>query len=274
MGAHRLIFQAILIFRNQPCFLSLVPPLVVCGDIHGQFTDLLRVFRSLGRPPKKNYLFLGDYVDRGPQSLETLQLLLLFKCRFPKNFFMLRGNHETAAICRVYGFYDECIQRYGKKRGKRLWQSYTQLFDWLPYCCLIDGKIFCVHAGLSPDLISLKHDLNGVQRPTAIPDYGLLCDLVWSDPSTNLKNIGWGMNDRGVSFIFGQSVIDEFCQANEIDLIVRGHQVVQEGFEFFNSQKNFLTIFTAPNYCGEFGNLGAVMEVDQDLCCVFRAFEA
>ena len=97
---------------NQPVFLELVPPVIVCGDIHGQFTDLLRIFAKCGDPSNTNYLFLGDYVDRGSQSINTICLLLLYKIKYPLNFFLLRGNHESSTINRQYGFYEECKKNY------------------------------------------------------------------------------------------------------------------------------------------------------------------
>ena len=155
-------------------------PLKICGDIHGQYYDLLRLFEYGGFPPESNYLFLGDYVDRGKQSLETIICLLLaYKIKYPENFFMLRDNHECASINRIYGFYDECKRRYNIK----LWKTFTDCFNCLPIAAIIDEKIFCCHGGLSPDLQSMEQ-IRRIMRPTDVPDQGLLCDLLWSDPAT------------------------------------------------------------------------------------------
>lgn len=189
------------------------------GDIHGQYSDLLRLFEYGGFPPKANYLFLGDYVDRGKQSLETICLLLAYKIKYPENFFLLRGNHECASINRIYGFYDECKRRF----NVRLWKAFTDCFNCLPVAALIDDKILCMHGGLSPDLTNLDQ-IRNLPRPTAVPDTGLLCDLLWSDPGRDVK--GWGMNDRGVSYTFGPDKVSEFLTKQELDLVCRAHQVV------------------------------------------------
>ena len=188
------------------------------GDIHGQYSDLLRLFEYGGFPPNANYLFLGDYVDRGKQSLETICLLLAYKIKFPENFFLLRGNHECASINRIYGFYDECKRRF----NVRLWKIFTDCFNCLPVAALIDDKILCMHGGLSPDLTNLDQ-IRNLTRPTDVPDSGLLCDLLWSDPSRDVK--GWGMNDRGVSYTFGSDSVSEFLMKNDMDLVCRAHQV-------------------------------------------------
>jgi len=163
------------IFAEQPILLELEAPLKICGnrrswslgDIHGQYHDLLRLFNFGGFPPDSNYLFLGDYVDRGKQSLETICLLLAYKIKHPENFFLLRGNHESASINRIYGFYDECKRRYTIK----IWKAFTDCFNFLPVAALIDGKIFCMHGGLSPDLVNIEQ-VNQVMRPTDVPDSG------------------------------------------------------------------------------------------------------
>lgn len=188
------------------------------GDIHGQYSDLLRLFEYGGLPPKSNYLFLGDYVDRGKQSLETICLLLAYKIKYPENFFLLRGNHECASVNRIYGFYDECKRRF----NVRVWKVFTDCFNCLPVAALIDEKILCMHGGLSPDLHDLDQ-IRNLQRPTDVPETGLLCDLLWSDPSKDVK--GWGMNDRGVSYTFGSDKVTEFLQKQDLDLICRAHQV-------------------------------------------------
>ncbi|KAG2262093.1 hypothetical protein Bca4012_013252 [Brassica carinata] len=250
------------IFLRQPNLLELEAPVKICGDVHGQYPDLLRLFEHGGYPPRSNYLFLGDYVDRGKQSLETICLLLAFKIKFPENFFLLRGNHESASINRIYGFYDECKRRFSVK----IWRIFTDCFNCLPVAALIDDRILCMHGGLSPELRSLRQ-IRDIRRPTDIPDRGLLCDLLWSDPDKNVR--GWGPNDRGVSYTFGSDTVSEFLNRLDLDLICRAHQVVEDGFEFF-ANKQLVTIFSAPNYCGEFDNAGAMMSVDEDLICSFQ----
>lgn len=250
------------IFLNQPILLELEAPIKICGDIHGQFYDLLRLFEYGGFPPDANYLFLGDYVDRGKQSLETICLLLAYKIKYPENFFLLRGNHECASINRIYGFYDECKRRYSVK----LWKTFIDCFNCLPVAAIIDEKIFCMHGGLSPELNNMEQ-IRKIPRPTDVPDNGLLCDLLWSDPEKEIN--GWGENDRGVSFTFGQDVVHNFLRKHELDLICRAHQVVEDGYEFF-AKRQLVTLFSAPNYCGEFDNAGAMMSVDETLMCSFQ----
>ena len=232
------------------------------GDIHGQYYDLLRLFEYGKFPPESNYLFLGDYVDRGKQSLETICLLLAYKIKYPENFFLLRGNHECASINRIYGFYDECKRRFSIK----LWKTFTECFNCLPVAAIIDEKIFCMHGGLSPELTSMEQ-IKRIIRPIDVPDQGLLCDLLWSDPDPDVH--AWDNSPRGVSYIFGQEVVNVFLKKHDLDLICRAHQVVQDGYEFF-AKRQLVTIFSAPNYCGEFDNSGAMMTVDETLMCSFR----
>ena len=228
------------ILMNQPCALELEAPVQIVGDVHGQYIDLLRIFETCGFPPSANYLFLGDYVDRGKNGLEVIILLLAYKVKYPENFFLLRGNHECASINRIYGFYDECKRRYSIK----LWKKFQDVFNALPMVAVIDEKIFCVHAGLSPDLNSIEQ-INHIRRPTDVPDSGVTCDLLWSDPDPDIS--GWAENDRGV----------------------RAHQGGEDGYEFF-ADRQLVTTFSAPNYCGEFDNAGAVMAVVECLMCSFR----
>ena len=250
------------IFLEQPVLLELEAPLKVCGDVHGQYYDLLRLFEYGQFPPDANYLFLGDYVDRGKQSLETVCLLLAYKIKYPENFFMLRGNHEVAGINRIYGFFDECKRRYNAK----LWKRFNDVFNCLPFSAIIDERILCVHGGLSPELTDINQ-LHQINRPVDIPDQGLLCDLLWADPDADL--MGWGQNDRGVSYTFGGDVVAKFLRDNDFDLICRAHQVVEDGYEFF-AKRQLVTLFSAPNYCGEFDNAGAMMSIDETLMCSFQ----
>merc|ERR1711998_290105 len=250
------------LFMTQPVLLELEAPIKICGDIHGQYYDLLRLFEYGQFPPESNYLFLGDYVDRGMLSLETICLLLAYKIKYPENFFLLRGNHECASINRIYGFYDECKRRY----NIRLWKTFTDCFNCMPIAAIIDEKIFCVHGGLSPDLNDMDQ-IRRVPRPTDVPDQGLVCDLLWSDPEKNIS--GWGDNDRGVSYTFGGDVVTKFLEKHDLDLVCRAHQVVEDGYEFF-AKRQLVTLFSAPNYCGEFDNAGAMMSVDDTLMCSFQ----
>ena len=253
------------IFLSQPSLLELSPPVKVVGDVHGQYLDLIRIFSKCGFPPKTNYLFLGDYVDRGKQSLETILLLLCYKIKYPENFFLLRGNHECANVTRVYGFYDECKRRCNIKT----WKLFIDTFNTLPIAAIVAGKIFCVHGGLSPVLNSMD-EIRNIARPTDVPDFGLLNDLLWSDPADTINE--WEDNERGVSYVFSKVAINKFLSKFNFDLVCRAHMVVEDGYEFFND-RTLVTVFSAPNYCGEFDNWGAVMGVLEDLLCSFELLD-
>ena len=257
-----LIEKSLQILKDQKMLVDLEAPLHVCGDIHGQYYDLLRIFEHCGYPGEYNYLFLGDYVDRGKQSLETVCLLLAYKIKYPTKVTLLRGNHESSVTNRIYGFYDECKRRY----NVRLWRSFTDLFNFLPVAALIDDKILCMHGGLSPELKNLQN-IENISRPTDIPDSGLLCDLLWSDPDKEV--LEYDENDRGVSVIFGEKIVEDFNKKNDLDLIIRAHQVVDEGYEFF-ANRQLITIFSAPNYCGEFDNSAGIMIIDESLTCSLK----
>jgi serine/threonine-protein phosphatase PP1 catalytic subunit len=174
----------------------------------------------------------------------------------------MRGNHEAAAINRIYGFFDECKRRFSIK----LWKAFNDVFNCLPLGATIDDKIFCVHGGLSPEF-NKPSQMNAIKRPTDVPDTGLLCDLLWADPDRDIA--GWGENDRGVSYTFGPDIVEKFLKDHDFDLVVRAHQVVEDGYEFF-ADRQLITLFSAPNYCGEFDNAGGMMVVDADLCCSFQ----
>lgn len=253
------------IFLLQPPLLELSPPVKVVGDVHGQYSDLIRIFTKCGFPPLTNYLFLGDYVDRGKQSLETILLLLCYKIKYPENFFLLRGNHECANVTRVYGFYDECKRRCNIKT----WKCFIDTFNTLPIAAIVAGKIFCVHGGLSPVLNSMD-EIRNIARPTDVPDFGLLNDLLWSDPADTINE--WEDNERGVSYVFSKVAINKFLQKFGFDLVCRAHMVVEDGYEFFND-RTLVTVFSAPNYCGEFDNWGAVMSVSEELLCSFELLD-
>ncbi|KAL2469525.1 Serine/threonine-protein phosphatase PP1 isozyme 4 [Abeliophyllum distichum] len=162
----------------------------------------------------------------------------------------------------IYRFYDECKRRFNVK----LWKVFTDCFNCLPVAALVDDKILCMHGGLSPDLRNLDQ-IRNIPRPTDDPDSGLLCDLLWSDPRSEVK--GWGMNDRGVSYTFGPDRVTEFLTKHDLDLVCRAHEVVEDGYEFF-ADRQLVTIFSAPNFRGEYNNAGAIMSVDETLMCMFQ----
>jgi len=258
-----IVDKAYEIFQKEESLLKITAPLYICGDIHGQYYDLLRVFEILNYPPQSTFLFLGDYVDRGKQSLECLLLLLCLKIKYPDKIFLLRGNHESEALNKIYGFFDECKRRLSIKCFKKI----TNLFNMMPISALINENILCMHGGLSKDLQNVDQ-INKIFRPTEIPDEGLLCDLLWSDPNDTLTE-DFGSNERNVSVTFSKNFVKNFVEKNNLDLICRAHQVVEEGFEFFADMK-LVTIFTAPNYMGEFDNNGGILEVGEDLLCKFH----
>ncbi|XP_070066250.1 serine/threonine-protein phosphatase alpha-3 isoform isoform X2 [Drosophila virilis] len=221
-------------FLDESMLLYLDAPLRVVGDVHGQFADLLRIMEHCGFPPQ---------------------------VRYPKNIFLLRGNHESQSINRVYGFFDECKRRYTIK----LWKTFVDCYNCMPVAAIISKRIFCCHGGLSQRLMDLS-DIESLPRPTDVPDEGLMCDLLWSDPDR--KGYGYSPSDRGVSFLFGRDVIEKFLRKYDFDLICRAHQVVEDGYEFF-AKRQLVTIFSAPNYCGVYDNAGASMGVDKDLVITF-----
>lgn len=254
------------IFMSQPMLLEITPPIRICGDIHGQYYDLLRIFDRCGFPPASNYLFLGDYVDRGRHSVETIILLFCYKCLYKETFFLLRGNHECAAINKMYGFYDDVKRRY----NIRLFKAFTDVFNCMPVACAISDKILCMHGGLSPELTNIQQ-INKIERPADVPEKGLLCDLLWSDPEEEVT--GYQDSDRGVSYLFGEDIVGEFLDEVDMDLIVRAHQVMERGYAFFASRQ-LVTLFSAPCYCGEFDNAAAVMSIDDKLQCSFVIIHA
>ncbi|CAG9332745.1 unnamed protein product [Blepharisma stoltei] len=252
------------IFLTEENVLSVKCPVTICGDIHGQFMDLIQLFEIGGNPPDINYLFLGDFVDRGYDSVETFTYLLCLKIRYPKRVFLTRGNHESEQITLTYGFYDECMRKYG---SAKVWNILTDLFNYIPLAALVDNQIFCVHGGLSPDIKQIQQ-IRELDRFKDITQDQVMSDLLWSDPDDRQ---GWGASPRGLGQTFGQDISLQFNHTNNLSLISRAHQLVMEGYNWCHDH-NVVTVFSAPNYCYRCGNQGSIMVIDENLKYIFLQY--
>ena len=233
-------------------------PITVCGDIHGQFEDLLEIFDVGGEVPETNYIFLGDFVDRGYNSVETFIYLLTLKIKYPNRITLLRGNHESRQITQAYGFYEECQRKYG---SVNVWRMCTDIFDLFQ---------LAVHGGLSPH-VNFIDDIRKLDRKQEVPRDGPMSDILWSDPDKEVKTYGY--SPRGAGYLFGEEDVVKFNRDNNIELIARAHQLIQEGFQFLFNEK-LVTVWSAPNYCYRCGNDASVMEFDEHMNRGFKIFEA
>lgn len=240
--------------------------ITVCGDVHGQYYDLLNIFTLNGYPSKSNpYLFNGDFVDRGSFSLEVILLLLAFKVFDPECIYLTRGNHESKHLNRMYGFEGEVKA----KLNSEIYDLFQEVFNWLPLCYVLNKKVMVVHGGLfKEDGVKLK-DIEKVDRNRDIPDSGLMCDILWADP---MKENGRIPNKRGVSIAFGPDVCRRFLDDNGLELIVRSHEVKHDGYEY-DKDARLITVFSAPNYCDQMMNLGAYIHFYHDMKPVFNQFK-
>ncbi|CAG8509152.1 7413_t:CDS:10 [Acaulospora morrowiae] len=234
-------------------------PVTVCGDIHGQFYDLKELFKVGGDCPKTNYLFLGDFVDRGFYSVETFLLLLSLKVRYPDRITLIRGNHESRQITQVYGFYDECLRKYG---SVNVWRHCCEIFDYMSLSAIVDDKIFCVHGGLSPAISSLDQ---------VFITHMFICLRILPLNPDEIE--GWGLSPRGAGYLFGGDIVAQFIHTNNLELIARAHQLVMEGYKLmFNN--TIVTVWSAPNYCYRCGNVAAILKLDENLVREYKIFDA
>uniref|UniRef100_A0A914DKS8 Serine/threonine-protein phosphatase n=1 Tax=Acrobeloides nanus TaxID=290746 RepID=A0A914DKS8_9BILA len=259
------------VFKEEKMLIRIKAPIKIFGDIHGQYRDMHQIFATAGRPDKTHYLFLGDYVDRGPHQLETICCLLAWKICYPYQFHMLRGNHETRNINRNYGFWDDLHQRFEVNEAIMLWNEFNALFDWMPVAALINNQILCMHGGVGPTLNSLDQ-ITQIHRPLSdISKYPVAQDLLWADPCLGLS--GFTRNTlRGVSYFFGEDVVNDVCKKLNLKLIVRAHQMMPNGHGFFCRRK-LVTIFSAPNYYfPDQINMAAIMTLQANLAAGFTLF--
>ena len=282
-------------------------PVTVVGDIHGQFFDMIEIFKIGGFCPDTNYLFLGelaanmltcsverllccgasstlfqtwtskagantdyclgDYVDRGLFSVETISLLVCLKLRYPSRVHLIRGNHESRGVTQSYGFYTECNRKYG---NANVWHYFTDMFDFLTLSVVINNQIFCVHGGLSPSIHSIDQ-IKIIDRFREIPHEGPMADLVWSDPDSERDE--FSLSPRGAGYTFGAQVVKKFLDVNKMTHILRAHQLCQEGYQVLYDDR-LSTVWSAPNYCYRCGNMASVLEVSDQGERFFNVFDA
>lgn len=247
-------------FYQENNLIELNGSFFVVGDIHGQFFDFLNIFKIAGDFANTNYLFLGDIVDRGANSVECILFLLSIKLKYPKNIFLLRGNHETEELTTIYGFKEEC----DSKLPLIIYLEICDLFNYLPLCAIINKSYFCVHGGIIPEITNIK-EINQIYRL----EENKLNNFLWSDPS---DENGYKKNPRGAGYLFGPDQVDKFLQSNNLKMIVRSHQLVMEGYKYSFNEK-LVTIWSAPNYCYKTENIASVMIIKDNFKHEFILFD-
>lgn len=267
-AALAIIRKAELLLKREPNILTLQDPITVCGDIHGQFYDLIKLFDIGGNPLDKNaqYLFLGDYVDRGYFSCEVALYLLAFKIHRPNSMFLLRGNHECRHLTAFFNFKQECEHKF----SIAVYEAFMMCFDALPLCAILNGRFFCVHGGLSPELSTIDQ-ISRIDRFNEPPQSGLFCDLLWSDPmdedDEDQPTSGEFYTDntlRGCSYVFSYNAVCHFLATNNLLSVIRAHEAQDEGYRLYrrNSTTGFptiITLFSAAHYIDCYHNKGAII---------------
>ncbi|KAI1285321.1 Serine/threonine-protein phosphatase 5 [Halotydeus destructor] len=257
--AYKIILDIKELFEKQPTLVDITvgddDKFTVCGDIHGQYFDLLNIFELNGLPSENNpYLFNGDFVDRGSFSVECILVLFGFKLLFPNHFFMARGNHESQTMNQMYGFEGEVKAKY----SVQMYDLFAEVFNLLPLTHCINKRVLVMHGGIfSKDTITLE-DIRLTDRNRQPPDEGIMCELLWSDP---MPQQGRAPSKRGVGVQFGPDVTETFCKLNSLDYIIRSHEVKSDGYEVAHDGR-CITVFSAPNYCDTMGNKGAFITMN------------
>ena len=245
------------IFLAQPTLLNIKAPITVCGDIRGNLKSLKKVFEISGDTKDKSFIFLGNYVNRGNNSLECLCLLLAYKIKYRDTFYLLRGHYDDGQLSKNYGFYQECQE----KTSENIYEQIALLLNCIPLAAVLDNKIFFVHGGISPKLNSLEQ-IRAIQRPIVVPKEGLVCDLIWSDPDKDMKD-DWAESSRGAGKFFSEKPLVDFLEKNHFTMLCRGHTVINEGYDYLWDKK-LLTVFSSAKFCKCEGK-GAIMEIDSNL---------
>ena len=245
------------LLKYEQSLLTLKAPITVVGDLHGHLLDLFRILKTCGSPEARQYLFLGDIVDRGEFSVETILLIYIMKACWPKNVYIIRGNHEFGFLCGQCGFFAQLSVVYG---DANIFKLFLRSFSYLPLGALIDNNILCIHGGLSPDLLSISQ-IRNIHRP--FDNFGtdpVIDGILWSDPSKDVTC--FVTSPRGSGYLFGEDNTKKFLKNNHLKYIIRGHECVQEGFDIlFDS---IITVFSASNYCGMVKNDAAFLNIKKD----------
>ncbi|CAF4644013.1 unnamed protein product [Rotaria sp. Silwood1] len=293
-AALRIIETGTALLRKEPTLLNIDAPLTICGDVHGQFYDLVKLFDVGGSPSHTRYLFLGDYVDRGYFGIECVLYLWSLKIHYPQTFFLLRGNHECRHLTDHFTFKQECLVKYTEK----IYDICMEAFDCLPLAAVMNNQFLCVHGGLSPEIHTLD-DIKQLDRFREPPTHGAMCDLLWSDPAEDYGNEEGSLTlvttpcmsalaqssaaiatssgslylpnaARGCSYFYTYAAINEFLVRNQILSVIRAHEAQDIGFRMYkkSSETGFpslITIFSAPNYCDVYQNKAAIMKYENNI---------
>ena len=255
------------IMTHEPNVVRLKDPLTIIGDLHGQFYDFVNILNiSGGTPPERSFLLLGDYVDRGTFSVEILTYLYAMKLLFPAQVFLIRGNHESRDMSLFFNFRHECVYKY----NQLVFDAFIKSFYSMPICAIVNDKYLCMHGGISPSLHTLSQ-LYVIDRFNEPPTEGLFCDILWADPDLNPKaSTEFRANDaRGCSYYFNDAAVTKFLSDNSLCTVIRAHEVQLEGFKMGpirpeTKLPSIITIFSAPNYCDQYGNKGAILNIIND----------
>eukprot|EP01130_Rhizamoeba_saxonica_P005158 TRINITY_DN2067_c0_g4_i1.p1 TRINITY_DN2067_c0_g4~~TRINITY_DN2067_c0_g4_i1.p1 ORF type:complete len:305 (-),score=59.98 TRINITY_DN2067_c0_g4_i1:25-939(-) len=245
----------------QPNVAQLYSPLTIVGDIQGQYYDLIEIFNVGGSPPDTNYLFLGDFVNRGYFSVESVSLLICLKIRFPDRITLIRGKEETRANTKIYGFYNEVIRKYG---NPAVYNAFMKVFDFLPIAALISNDCLCVHSGISENAPTID-SLRILNRFQPVTEGGIIHDICNSCPDRSISEFD-GLK-------FGQEAVQRFLQVNNIGKIARSGEMCMDGYQVL-FEKKLYTIWSAPNFWYRCGNVGAILELTEDLKCIFNTYLA